>query len=333
MHSIKNLSHQFGNKTIYKDINFDIEQGECVALLGESGCGKTTLLRSIAGLETPSSGEIHIDNNIVFSDRIVVKTAKRGVGLVFQEYALFPQLTVTENISFGMQDSNRLRYLLKLIDMEDHADRLPHQLSGGQQQRVAIARALAPRPKMLLLDEPFANIDSHRRMDLGTEIRRILSNEGTSALFVTHDQTDALSLSDRVAVMTMQSGHGHIAQCDIPSMTYMFPACPQVARLTGLGQFLEATANGSTAQSSIGEIPIYKEYIGKVTVLIRPENLNFNPGVGDAQVEFCACLGPTFLLTVSHQSKTITMNHSRSVAIGSKGSISFNKACWFWAET
>ena len=217
MHSVRNLSHHYGSQPTFSNISLDIKQGECVALLGESGCGKSTLLRCIAGLSEPSGGTISIGGQEVYSAS-QISPGKRALGFVFQDYALFPALTVEQNIAFGTSPDqhNRVQELMELVGVSQLKARFPQQLSGGQQQRVALARSLAPNPKLLLLDEPFSNVDAHRRFEIGEELREILQVHNTSAIFVTHDQTDALSLSDRVAVMTLSNGEGTIAQYDTP---------------------------------------------------------------------------------------------------------------------
>ena len=215
---LRALSHHYGEQQILDGITFQLDAGECVALLGESGSGKSTALRCIAGLEQPSNGQIFISGTKVYGSQVWVPTERRGVGLVFQDYALFPSLTVAENIAFGLQvrDAQRVASLLKLTGLEDWKNQRPAQLSGGQQQRVALARALAPRPSLLLLDEPFANVDAHRRSQLGQALRRLLQAEGASALLVTHDQSSALVLCDRLAVLTPGDNGAILGQMDSP---------------------------------------------------------------------------------------------------------------------
>jgi len=333
MHSVTNLSHRYGTQWIFKNISLNIEQGECIALLGESGCGKSTLLRNIAGLEKPVSGTITIDDQLVFSNtERYVPTSKRGIGLVFQDYALFPALTVEENIAFGINKNSKERVdsLLKIIGMLDKASLYPHQLSGGQQQRVALARALAPKPKLLLLDEPFANVDASRRMELREELRRILDQEGTSALFVTHDQHDALSLADRIAVMEIKNQLGQISQCARPETIYQQPINPGVASLTGKLNIINGTANSRTADSQIGRVPLCKEHSGSIQILIRPENISYRPGEGNAVVTFCACLGSHFQLSVLIAGQQLRLYHHQAIKNGSRGQISIKEPCWFW---
>ena len=206
MHFVRQLHHSFGERPTFFNLSLSVEQGECVALLGESGCGKTTLLRCIAGLESPAQGEITINGQLVFSADRCVATAQRRIGFVFQEYALFPSLNVSQNIAFGLRhpDPDRISSLLQLIGLLDHAEHFPHQLSGGQQQRVALARALAPRPKLLLLDEPFSALDPKRRAQLRQDLARLVAFTGVSVVMVTHDINEALEIGDLVLVLDGQ---------------------------------------------------------------------------------------------------------------------------------
>ena len=198
---ITDLAHQYGQKTIFNKVNVELKRGECIALIGKSGCGKSTLLRDIAGLATPCSGQIHIDGNLVFSKNKSIPTENRKVGMLFQDYALFPTMNVRQNIGFGLygktksEIANRVDSLLQLTELKNWAHHYPHQLSGGQQQRTALARAIAPKPKLLLLDEPFANIDTRLRTQLSNSIRMALSHEKIAAIMVTHDRNDAFALN------------------------------------------------------------------------------------------------------------------------------------------
>ena len=332
MHSVLNLSHHYGSQPTFSGISLDIKQGECVALLGESGCGKSTLLRCIAGLVEPSAGTISVDGQEVYSSSTDVAPGKRGLGFVFQDYALFPALTVEQNIAFGISTAKgytRAQELMELVGVAQLKDRLPHQLSGGQQQRVALARSLAPNPKLLLLDEPFSNVDAHRRFEIGEELREILQVHNTSAIFVTHDQTDALSLSDRVAVMTLNNGEGAIAQYDTPQVVYSNPNCQQVARLTGTAWFLDATAKGKQAETLLGTLPLKKPAEGSGTVMVRPEDLRFVEGEGDAIVGFSCFTGPGFLTSVEFNGIRLRIPHQTSLSVGTAGSIEVTSPCIF----
>lgn len=202
---IRNLQYQYKNSKAptIKDFNLDIEKGEIVSILGESGSGKSTILRLIAGLETPKSGSISINGNEVFNNHLFTPPEKRGVGMVFQDYALFPHMTVANNIKYGLRNKSRkqkherIEEMLSLINLMDYKNRYPYELSGGQQQRVALARALAPEPSLLILDEPFSNLDANLQERIRDELRLILKQTGITSIFVTHDQEDAKALADR----------------------------------------------------------------------------------------------------------------------------------------
>ncbi|AJA48594.1 putrescine transport ATP-binding protein PotG [Clostridium pasteurianum DSM 525 = ATCC 6013] len=206
---IRNLTFKYRNsqqKTL-KDVSFNVQKGEILSILGESGGGKSTILRLIAGLETPLSGSIIVDNKIMFDSNTLVIPEKRGVGMVFQDYALFPHMKVDDNIKFGLTNLNkkekdvRVLEMLKLVNLQDFSSRYPHELSGGQQQRVAIARALAPKPSVLLLDEPFSNLDTDLKSKIREELKSILNQAGITSIFVTHDREDVKSIADKVVTL------------------------------------------------------------------------------------------------------------------------------------
>ncbi|GAB6169845.1 hypothetical protein JCM1393_23050 [Clostridium carnis] len=202
---VKNLSFKYDNSDslVINDFSIEIEKGEIVAILGASGCGKSTILRLIAGLEEPNSGEIIINNKVVVNNTNFLKPEERGVGMLFQDYALFPHLTVYENIKFGLyklskkEQKIRVDEVLNLVNLKGYETRYPYELSGGQQQRVALARALAPKPSVLLMDEPFSNLDSHLRTKIREELRDIIKKSNTTCIFVTHDIEDVNAISDR----------------------------------------------------------------------------------------------------------------------------------------
>ncbi len=260
------------------NFNLQVEKGEFVSFLGPSGCGKTTTLRMIAGFETPTSGEILIDN----SDITPVPPNKRHIGMVFQSYALFPNMTVSDNIGFGMKVTGkpkeeireRVEEMLNLIHMSEFGARYPHQLSGGQQQRVALARALAIKPTVLLLDEPLSALDAKIRVQLRTEIRSIQQKMGITTIYVTHDQEEALSLSDRVVVMNS----GHIEQIGTPFEIYNFPKTQFVASFVGTLNMMEArvidAAKGKLSlegqEFSAGK-PVEAANGDMILVALRPE--------------------------------------------------------------
>lgn len=203
---IKKLSFKYDNskKNVLDNFSLEIAQGDIVAILGESGCGKSTLLRLIAGLEAPSNGEISINGKIMVNDRIFIQPEHRGVGMLFQDYALFPHMTVVENIGFGLHKLNkndkkeRIKEVLELVNLSGYEKRYPYELSGGQQQRVALARAIAPKPAILSMDEPFSNLDADLRSKIRIELKDILKKENITCIFVTHDRADVDAISDRV---------------------------------------------------------------------------------------------------------------------------------------
>ena len=231
--TLKNVSKVFGAAVAVEDFNLDVEKGEFVSFLGPSGCGKTTTLRMIAGFELPSSGEVTLDGE----DITYKSPNQRNVGMVFQSYALFPNMTIGQNIGFGLQVRNtdsatikqRVAEMLSLIHLEKHIDKYPYQLSGGQQQRIALARALAISPRVLLLDEPLSALDAKIRVELRQEIRRIQQATNITTVYVTHDQEEALSLSDRVVVMSQ----GHMEQVGSPVQIYNHPSTEFVAQFVG----------------------------------------------------------------------------------------------------
>lgn len=209
MLKINNLHFKYKNskEDNIKDFNIQINKGEIVSILGQSGSGKSTVLRIIAGLESGYKGKITIAENVVYDEKTFVEPEKRGVGMVFQDYALFPHMTVAKNIMFGLkkmdkkQKEQRVIEMLKLVNLEEYKDKYPYELSGGQQQRIAIARALAPRPSILLLDEPFSNLDAHLQEKIRTELKEIIQKANITSIFVTHDKEDAKALADKVVVL------------------------------------------------------------------------------------------------------------------------------------
>lgn len=283
-----NVSYD-GEQNAVDNVSFGVEPGSITALLGPSGCGKTSLLRAIAGLERPTSGTIRIGDHDVSSATRWVKPEHRNIGMVFQDGALFPHLTVAENIEFGLkaaavkasapERSRRVLELLELVDLVGLGDRHPDTLSGGQQQRVALARSLAPRPSVLLLDEPFSALDAGLRIQVRAEVVRILREIGVTSIFVTHDQDEAFVLGDRVAVMR----DGKIEQIGSPDELYRTPATKWVASFVGEANFVPGTVNHSTthADTVLGQIPLVyatERVVGTVDVLIRPEQVALAAG-------------------------------------------------------
>ncbi len=268
------ISKTFDDVFAVDSVDLHIQAGQFLTMLGPSGCGKTSTLRLIAGFERPDSGDIYINEQLVADKTTFLPPEKRRVGMVFQDYALFPHLNVADNIGFGLSGSprdksQRVKEMLALVGLDGIGKRMPYELSGGQQQRVALARALAPQPELILLDEPFSNLDTALRAQVRTEVRTILRQAGMSAIFVTHDQEEALSLSDLVAVMF----DGHIAQIDSPQHLYRNPVSREVGAFVGEANFLPAEAHGMAAVCVLGDVPLQSAHDGAVELLIRPENL------------------------------------------------------------
>lgn len=233
---LKNLYFSYEkSENVLKNINININKGEILAVLGESGSGKSTLLRLISGFETSQSGSLSIDNVKLFEGLHKTPVEKRGIGFVFQDYALFPHLTVEENVKFGINKKNkkeqntRVSDLLQLVELEAFSKKYPHELSGGQQQRIALARALAPNPKVILFDEPFSNLDANLQGKIRAELKKILNKTQTTALFVSHNKEDALHIADKAIVLYK----GEILQEGLPQEIYDSPCNPYVAHLFG----------------------------------------------------------------------------------------------------
>ncbi len=275
---LKHVSKQYGEQVAVNDVSLSIEEGDLLVLLGRSGCGKTTMLRLVAGLERPEEGEIWLAGQPVSRGATWVPPEARRVGMVFQDYALFPHINVLGNVTFGMngnrkQQKKRALEVLDLVGLTGYEARMPHELSGGQQQRVALARALAPQPHVLLLDEPFSNLDAALRTQVRGEVRAILREAGTTTIFVTHDQEEALSLSDRIAVMF----GGVLAQVGTPLELYTRPNSKRVASFIGESNFVPAHAQGNAASSPLGAVRLLQPQQGAVDLLIRPEMLHLLP--------------------------------------------------------
>ncbi len=264
--------HYARGQSALQDVTFAVEAGEILTVLGPSGCGKTTLLRLIAGFEVPDCGVIRFGGRVVAQRGSVLPAEERGIGMVFQDFALFPHLSVAQNIGFGLRPSapKRVDELLELIGLLPERDRFIHQISGGQQQRVALARALAPAPALVLLDEPFSNLDLSERLRLREEVKNILKQTATAAIFVTHDCSEALSLGDRVAVID----HGQIQQWDTPEQVYRAPRNRFVAQFIGRANFLEARRTATGWQTELGDLDLdYRGPLAQLDLAVYPESV------------------------------------------------------------
>jgi len=279
----RDLCKRFGEVRAVDAVTLALRRGECLALLGPSGCGKTTVLRLIAGLERPDGGSIAINGRTVSDAGIFVPPHRRRVGLVFQDYALFPHLTVEQNIAYGVGQRadrrERVTAMMALVGLDGLGGRYPHELSGGQQQRVALARALAPQPDILLLDEPFSNLDVALRRQVREDVLRILRQTGVSAILVTHDQEEAMSLGDRIALMF----DGALYQVGTPRDLYERPSSRRAAQFMGDANFVGGQAQGQFALTALGAVPLAQPARGPVDVLIRPEALALDTAVKGAR--------------------------------------------------
>ncbi|MBZ2167279.1 MULTISPECIES: ABC transporter ATP-binding protein [Marinobacter] len=281
---VNNLSCGYGGDSVIRDVSFALSHGDIGCLLGPSGCGKSTILRALAGFLSPNTGEIRLQSRAISLPGRSLPPEKRKIGMVFQDYALFPHLTIADNVGFGLKDlpkpekRQKVMELLKLVHLQDLANSYPHELSGGQQQRVALARALAPEPTLILLDEPFSNLDADLRRRLSLDVREILKTLGISAILVTHDQQEAFAMCDQVAVLR----DGQIQQWDVPYNLYHEPSNRFVASFVGQGGFIPGKALGpDTIESELGVIEgnrAYKWEAGTlVDVLIRPDDIVYDP--------------------------------------------------------
>lgn len=289
--SLDNITVGYENTPIVQNVSFLLKPGEIGCLLGPSGCGKSTLLRAIAGFEPLLEGSINMEGQTISSKDFILEPEKRNIGLVFQDLALFPHLTIAENIEFGIKKwarhdrRNRIKQLLKLVGLENMENRYPHSLSGGQQQRIALARTIAPKPKLLLMDEPFSGLDASMREELLPEVRDILLQENMSALLVTHDQLEAFAMADIVAVMNQ----GSIMQCDTSFNLYHEPKSRFIGNFIGKGDYLLGTIlDKYSVQSPLGVLSSTEEHgytIGQsVEILIRPDDVLHNDD-SDSQAE------------------------------------------------
>ena len=294
--SLRGLACGYQNHPVVQQLNLHLNAGDIGCLLGPSGCGKTTTLRAIAGFEPLLEGEIELGGEVISRAGFTLAPEKRRIGMVFQDYALFPHLSVAENIAFGIRKHPRRAQitaeLLELVKLAHLSKRYPHELSGGQQQRVSLARALAPEPQLLLLDEPFSNLDGELRRRLSHEVRDILKARGTSAILVTHDQEEAFAVSDHVGVFHQ----GRLEQWDTPFNLYHEPLTPFVASFVGQGYFIRGLLQSpDTVQTELGIIHGNRAYTwapgSSVDVLLRPDDIVYAP---DSELK-AQIVGKTFL--------------------------------------
>lgn len=301
-------------------ISFAAREGEILCLLGPSGCGKTTILRAIAGFEPVRSGQLFLSGQLVSSPDVMTPTESRHVGMVFQEYALFPHLRVQDNIAFGLhhlarrERASRVQEMLRLTGLEGFERRYPHELSGGQQQRVALARALAQNPVVLLLDEPFSNLDPDMAGRMRQELHDLLRRMKTTTVLVTHDHDEAFAMADRIAVLNQ----GRLEQFDTPEMMYHMPATPFVADFVGQADFIPGTVSQGMVHTELGEFPDTIECRDgtAVVVMIRPDDIHLVPTEGArARVLSRQFHGSENLYTISLPSGQIVHSSQGSTSV------------------
>ena len=275
MLNVQNLTKTFSDTTVVNSVGFTVGQEEIFALLGPSGCGKTTTLRLIAGFERADHGEIELMGQLVGGRGTHVPPEKRGIGFVFQNYALFPHLSVIQNVAFGLKSlpkakrMKRAEELLEMVQLQDLRYRRPQAMSGGEQQRVALARSMGPNPKLILLDEPFSSLDPELRESTRLEVHKLLKSVNMSAILVTHDIEEALSFADRMAVMRQ----GQIEQVGTPEENYHKPETAFVANFLGQSNIIQGIADGCWVQTQLGKLQIGSPTFGQVLISIRPEHL------------------------------------------------------------
>lgn len=313
--SIDNLNLSFGKKEVLHHFSCRLQKGEIACLLGHSGCGKTTVLRAIAGFERGQTGKITLNERTLSDEQTFIAPHLRNIGMVFQDYALFPHLTVADNIAFGISKwsnkTQRVAELLDLVGLPEYGKHYPHQLSGGQQQRIALARALAPKPELILLDEPFSNLDADWRYKLSKEVRQLLKHQGISALMVTHDQQEAFTIADKIGVMFA----GKLAQWDTPQTLYIQPATPSVAQFIGIGQLWSVRAIDEQTWQHESGIHITHQHgypvATQAQLLIRPDDIVIGEGNIQATVLDKDFKGEYSIYTLKINEHTVLLAQSR----------------------
>ena len=299
--SLTGVSKHFGRTRALDDVSLEVGTGQLLALVGPSGCGKSTLLRIVAGLLGADAGEVRLGGEVVDDGRRMVPPERRRIGLVFQEHALFPHLTVARNVGFGLRGRNRgsnqarVDEVLDLVGLRPLRDRYPHELSGGERQRVALARALGPEPDLLLLDEPFASLDPNLRAQIRLDVVSVLHRTGTPAVFVTHDQGEALAVGDLVAVMRA----GRIEQLSSPWDVFHQPANTFVAAFMGEASFLPLAVTGGRVGTELGPLDEVELPAGAAVAMVRPDDVTFRPDpTGSAEVTDVEFRGATWSYTL-----------------------------------
>jgi iron(III) transport system ATP-binding protein len=323
------VTKHYGDVTAVDGVSLELGRHELLALVGPSGCGKSTLLRSIAGLEIIDRGTIILNDVTVDAGRHHTPPEKRSIGLVFQEHALFPHLTVADNVAFGVrrelgraETRQRVAEMLELVDLAGYQRRYPHELSGGERQRVALARALAPGPALLLLDEPFASLDPNLRSQLRSQVVAALRATGTPAVFVTHDQTEALAIGDRVAVMR----GGHIEHLGTPTEVFHGPANRFVAAFMGEASFLPISTTDGAAATALGPIDASLPLDPLAVAMVRPDDVVFLPdgADGDAEIIEAEFRGVSWRYTIRLAGGEVvlsTMSHLDRQPVGARGRV------------
>jgi iron(III) transport system ATP-binding protein len=334
----RGVTKQFNGTLAISKLDLSVRQGDILAVVGPSGCGKTTLLRLIAGFENPDTGEIFIQDQLVAERRWTMPPEQRGVGMVFQEYALFPHLTVGQNVSFGLNGQpdkmSIVQKELERVGLQGYENRYPHQLSGGERQRVALARALAPEPVVILLDEPFRNLDAELREVMREEVRGILKSTSTTALFVTHDQEEALFIGDQLAVLHQ----GHLEQTGHPEEIFQRPASRFVADFMGQTNFLPANTTSEGLSSAAGFI--YQRIPGRVgeniELVLRPDDVTFEAQeAGSAVIVARIYKGDRYIYRLRLPSGHILHSakcHTCKIPVGSRAEVFINPGhdlAWF----
>ncbi|MEM7306639.1 MAG: ABC transporter ATP-binding protein [Planctomycetota bacterium] len=326
---VEELCVDFGSAPVLEDVGLAVEPGGVVAVLGPSGCGKTTLMRTVCGFVQPRRGRIAVGGvRVCDGERELVPPERRGTGMVFQDYALFAHMTVAQNLAFGVRAESaaaRVRELLDFVGLTELAERRPSELSGGQQQRVALARALAPRPALLLLDEPFANLDASLKGRLTRELRALLARAESAALMVTHDREDAFALADRVVILDRT-----VLQEGTPEAIYRRPATAHVAALTGECSLLSGEARGGGASTVLGDVALVEEERrGPVRICLRPEDLELRPEPdGPLQVIDVRYRGRAFWVELDAGGERLLVEHDRRLAAGTRVAARARRDLW-----